>query len=146
MKFFNSATVTNNNTTLNSINTDPGVSPNKVTVEERSFFKTIPVRNSTPVSDLTSSENTLNGVLLNSSIAELKTDLQEKSHSKAIPHISGKGFYYGLIGGLHMNAIKDEGFKKTGFDIGLLGGYRFSPGSFNRVRDTVCKEILLDLG
>ena len=25
-----------------------------------------------------------------------------------------------------MNAIKDEGFKKTGFDIGLLGGYRFS--------------------
>jgi len=123
----NRTTVTINKTRFNNINTDQRVSPNEVNTEEKRFIKTIPVRNSIPVSDLTSSENTLlNGVLLNTSIAELKTDLPAKSSSKPIPPISGKGFYYGLIGGLHMNAIKDEGFKKTGFDIGLLGGYRFS--------------------
>jgi len=127
-EFFDSATATNNKKTLNSINTDQRVSPNEVAIVKKSFIKTIPVRNSTLVSDLISAESTLlNGVLLNSSIAELKTDLPGKSPSRAIPPISGKGFYYGLIGGLHMNAIKDEGFKKTGFDIGLLGGYRFSP-------------------
>jgi hypothetical protein len=125
---FNSITTTNNKTTFNHFNTDQRLSTNEAIKEEKSFITTIPVRNSNPLSDLTSSENTsLNGVVLNSSIAELKTELPEKSSSKAIPHISGKGFYYGLIGGLHMNAIKDEGFKKTGFDIGLLGGYRFSP-------------------
>jgi hypothetical protein len=124
----NRTTATNNKTKANNINTDRRISPKELTIEEKSFIKTIPARNSTPVSDLTSSESTLlNGVLLNSSIAELKTDLPGKSPSKAIPSISGKGFYYGLIGGLHLNAIEDEGFKKTGFDIGLLSGYRFSP-------------------
>ena len=124
---FNSVIARNNKTTLNKINADQFVSPNEVTIEEKRFIKEIPFKNSISVPDLTSSENTfLNGSSLNSSLTELKTGLPETSSSKSIPPISGKGFYYGLIGGLHMNAIKDEGFKKTGFDIGLLGGYRFS--------------------
>jgi hypothetical protein len=124
---YNSTTTKNNKTTLQKINTNQRIAPNEVSIEEKSFIKTIPDRNSASVSDLTSSENTLlNGVLLDSSIAELKMSPPEKDPPKAMPHISGKGFYYGLIGGVHMNAIKDEGFKKTGFDVGLLGGYRFS--------------------
>ena len=123
---FNSVIATNNKTTLNKINADHFVSPNEVNTEEKRFIREIPFRNSASVFDLTSSENTLlDEVSLNSPITELKTDLPAKSSSQ-IRSISGKGFYYGLIGGLHMNAIKDEGFKKTGFDIGLLGGYRFS--------------------
>jgi hypothetical protein len=126
-EIFNSVIARKNKTTLNKINADQSVSPNEVTIEEKRFIKEIPFGNSISVPDLISSENTfLNGGSLNSSRTELKTGLPEKGSAKAIPDISAKGFYYGLIGGLHMNAIKDEGFKKTGFDIGLLGGYHFS--------------------
>lgn len=40
--------------------------------------------------------------------------------------ISKSGFYYGLVSGVDINTIKDQGFKKAGFDVGVLAGYRFS--------------------
>lgn len=39
---------------------------------------------------------------------------------------SKKGFYYGMVSGVDINAVKDQGFKKAGFDVGVLTGYRFS--------------------
>ena len=35
-------------------------------------------------------------------------------------------FYYGLLLGTEVNSIKNQDMKKAGFDIGLIGGYRFS--------------------
>lgn len=37
-----------------------------------------------------------------------------------------KGFYYGMVSGVDINGVKDQGFKKAGFDVGVLTGYRFS--------------------
>src|SRR5688572_9959611 len=34
-----------------------------------------------------------------------------------------KGFYYGVVSGLHINAIKDQEFSKPGFDLGVLAGF-----------------------
>jgi hypothetical protein len=37
-----------------------------------------------------------------------------------------RGFYYGLVGGPGFNTIKNQEFKKAGWNIGLVGGYYFS--------------------
>jgi hypothetical protein len=37
-----------------------------------------------------------------------------------------RGVYYGVISGIHRNAIKNQAFKKTGFDAGVIAGYRFN--------------------
>jgi DNA-directed RNA polymerase subunit H (RpoH/RPB5) len=49
-----------------------------------------------------------------------------KDEAKIKTKFSKKGFYYGMVAGVDINAIKDQGFKKAGFDVGVLGGYRFS--------------------
>ncbi|MEO7293013.1 MAG: porin family protein, partial [Ginsengibacter sp.] len=36
------------------------------------------------------------------------------------------GFYYGLLLGAEVNTVKNQDMKKVGFDIGLIGGYRFN--------------------
>ena len=36
-----------------------------------------------------------------------------------------RGFYYGAVGGPAFNTIKDQGVTKTGYSLGLLGGYQF---------------------
>jgi hypothetical protein len=38
---------------------------------------------------------------------------------------ASKGFYYGMNGGFNMNAVKDQGYKKRGFETGVVAGYRF---------------------
>ena len=37
-----------------------------------------------------------------------------------------KGFYYGIVAGPGFNSIKNQEFKKAGWNIGLLGGYYFA--------------------
>ena len=37
-----------------------------------------------------------------------------------------RGFYYGLEGGIGLNAIKDQGFSKLGYKAGLIAGYRLN--------------------
>ena len=39
---------------------------------------------------------------------------------------SKKGFYYGIVSGIHLNTIKGQEFEKTGFALGLAVGYRFN--------------------
>ena len=48
--------------------------------------------------------------------------IKENIHTK----ISKSGFYYGVVSGVHINAVRNQGFKKAGFDVGVLAGYRFS--------------------
>jgi hypothetical protein len=36
-----------------------------------------------------------------------------------------RGFYYGVVAGPAFNTIKDQGVTKTGYSVGLLGGYQF---------------------
>ena len=38
-----------------------------------------------------------------------------------------RGGYYGLTGGIHMNAVKDQPFNQHGLNIGIVLGYRFNP-------------------
>lgn len=48
--------------------------------------------------------------------------IQQKVNTIASP----KGLYYGLILGPGFNAVKGQGLRKTGFDIGFLTGYRIN--------------------
>lgn len=54
------------------------------------------------------------GLPLNKDEANIKTKFSKNE------------FYYGMVSGVDINAIKDQGFKKAGFDVGVLTGYRFS--------------------
>lgn len=57
---------------------------------------------------------------LQQSISLSSDTVQEKTNAM----ISPRRWYYGLILGPGFNAVKGQGLKKTGFDIGLLGGFR----------------------
>ena len=45
---------------------------------------------------------------------------------KATNKISKHRIYYGLLLGTELNTIKNQDMKKVGFNIGLIGGYRFN--------------------
>lgn len=42
------------------------------------------------------------------------------------PIPKNRGLYWGFTAGPQLNEVKSQGMNKTGFDIGLLAGYRFS--------------------
>ena len=48
------------------------------------------------------------------------------AEKKVTKKISMHGFYYGLLLGAEVNTVKNQDMNKVGFDIGLIGGYRFS--------------------
>ena len=52
--------------------------------------------------------------------------LSNKNKENINNKISKSGFYYGVVSGVHLNGVKNQGFTKAGFDIGVIAGYRFS--------------------
>jgi hypothetical protein len=53
------------------------------------------------------------------------TPLQSISRNDPPPARS-RGAYIGLLSGPEFNEVKSQGLQKTGFDIGVIAGYRFS--------------------
>ncbi|MEJ7740085.1 MAG: outer membrane beta-barrel protein [Chitinophagaceae bacterium] len=49
-----------------------------------------------------------------------KTDKRKALHSL-------HGLYYGLVSGPGLNSVRGQRMKKIGFDLGVVGGYRFGP-------------------
>ena len=56
------------------------------------------------------------------SIEEVKTLPANKAN---VP-ISRQGLYFGVVAGPQFSQVKGQGFSKTGFDAGVLAGYRFN--------------------
>ncbi|MGI8950507.1 MAG: outer membrane beta-barrel protein [Chitinophagaceae bacterium] len=73
---------------------------------------------------------------LNSSNVSLKniTSLQKNENINEEKNPTNKSdvfqkqrrFYYGLIAGIQMNEVKNQGMKKPGFDFGIIAGYSFN--------------------
>jgi len=55
-------------------------------------------------------------------ISSLSNSTKKKATNKILMH----RFYYGLILGTELNSIENQDMKKAGFNIGLMGGYRFT--------------------
>lgn len=47
-------------------------------------------------------------------------------NKKLPPRLFNKGFYYGLAAGPAFSEVKRQGIRKTGFDLGVLAGYRLN--------------------
>ena len=51
---------------------------------------------------------------------------ENKLSGKNIPQSKEKKFYLGVLAGTSFNQIQQQGYKKAGFDIGLLAGYKLN--------------------
>ena len=96
------------------------------------FVESILTKNNIPLIK-TGIDNTLavqkNEVKKNNEIIHSKDSTEEVKTLPAnrvnVP-ISRQGFYFGVVAGPQFSQVKGQGFSKTGFDAGVLAGYRFN--------------------
>ncbi len=57
---------------------------------------------------------------------QIISSLSNSTGKKAKNNILKHRFYYGLLLGTELNSIENQDMKRFGFNIGLIGGYRFN--------------------
>jgi len=90
---------------------------------------TTSVKNIKDSNSLYSNNNSLVSIHSADTGSRVEQFIASKSNpvEKKVPKKSSvRRFYYGLLLGPELNSIENQDLKKVGFDIGLMGGYRFT--------------------
>ena len=114
-----------NNVNKKNLNTHAGVSNNPTTVLSDNEPARISKKQNVSINKLGLSSNNPEFSLRPKTFS-LDPDKSVLSLNKKKTGFYNRGFYYGVAAGREFNTIKNQEFKKAGWNIGVLAGYRFS--------------------
>lgn len=68
------------------------------------------------------------GIEMNTTTQQQSSDNEQQPITPKRKSLQQHRLYAGLMAGVAFNEVKNQGFKKPGFDVGIIAGYRISKG------------------
>jgi hypothetical protein len=98
----------------------------EIKVLDRSTPSVMNIKDIDPINTNNNSLSNINSSDMGSRTEQFTSSLSNSAEKKVTNKTSMRRFYYGLVLGTELNTVKNQDMKKVGFDIGLIGGYRFN--------------------